>query len=51
MSLIKAMEYLENADYNCNNLRKGISPSLFLEIIQEQIQSARKEIEKEANDE
>jgi hypothetical protein len=51
MSLIKAKEYLENADYNCNNLKKEIRASLFLEIIQEQIQSAIKEIEKELADE
>jgi hypothetical protein len=47
MSLIKATEYLENANYNCNNLKREIRPSLLLEIIQEQIQSAMKEIEKE----
>jgi len=51
MNLIKAKEYLENAVYNCNNLRKQLPPSLLLEIIQEQIQSAMKEIEEEDADE
>jgi predicted DNA-binding transcriptional regulator len=47
MSLVKVTEYLENALYNCNTLIKQTPPSLLLEMVKEQIQSAMKEIEKE----
>jgi predicted DNA-binding transcriptional regulator len=47
MSLVKVTEYLENAVYNCNTLIKQSPPSLLLEMVKEQIQSAMKEIEKE----
>lgn len=48
MSVLKALEYLENAESNCDNVRKLGVP--IVDIVKQQIQSAMKELEKEGDD-
>jgi len=42
MNIIKAIEYLENAEINCHNIKRIGLP--LLQIVKEQIQSALKEL-------
>jgi len=46
----EAIEYLQNAEYNCNNVKKLRDPEL-VDIVKEQIQSAIRALGGETIDE